>query len=106
MKKNQQINIKKITQKIIAKFNPKLIYLFGSYAKNNNTPNSDLDILIIDEKAEKEDLALQISLEFFPRNYHMDLLVYMPIVFEDKLKNKSPFFNDIILNGKKLYERA
>ncbi|MFA5879845.1 MAG: nucleotidyltransferase domain-containing protein [Candidatus Margulisiibacteriota bacterium] len=106
MDKNQKINITQITQKIIKKFNPKLIYLFGSYAKNTNTKNSDLDILIIDEKAEKEDLALQISLALFPRNYHIDLLVYTPLIFAQKIKTKSLFFNKIMNEGKKLYERS
>jgi len=102
----QKINIKKITQQIVEKFNPEIIYLFGSYAKNKNTPNSDLDMLIVDEKADKEDLALQISLALFPRNYHLDLLVYTPFDFNKKINGQTPFFNKIITEGKKLYERA
>ncbi|MGB0888014.1 MAG: nucleotidyltransferase family protein [Vicingaceae bacterium] len=38
----QQEHIKNITQK----YNPKMVGIFGSYARNESTSKSDLDILI------------------------------------------------------------
>jgi predicted nucleotidyltransferase len=104
--KVSNLNLNQITQQIIQQFNPKFIYLFGSYATGKNNTQSDLDLLIIDEKADKEDLSLKISLALFPRSYHLDLLTYSPSVLAEKLKNNSYFIQKILKEGKKLYERS
>ena len=39
--------IKDITDQIVAKYDPEKIILFGSAARGNFTPDSDLDLLII-----------------------------------------------------------
>ena len=39
-------DVKKIVSKILDKYNVKSCYLFGSYAKNNATSKSDVDLLI------------------------------------------------------------
>lgn len=100
------MNLNQITQQIIQQFNPKLIYLFGSYATGKQSIQSDLDLLIIDEKADKEELSLKINLALFPRDYHLDLLTYTPSALKQKLKTNSPFIQKILNEGKKLYERS
>ena len=39
-------DVKKIVSKILDKYNVKSCYIFGSYAKNNATGKSDVDLLI------------------------------------------------------------
>ena len=40
------LTVKKYTEEISKHYNIKEVYIFGSYAKNNPTKNSDIDILI------------------------------------------------------------
>ena len=45
--------ISKLQPRIIAEFNPKYIFMFGSYAKKNQTVESDLDLAVIVDLADK-----------------------------------------------------
>jgi len=98
--------INQIVKKIAAKYNPQFIYLFGSYAKGNATESSDIDLLIVDEKAgKKSTLEVDISLDLFPRDYHLDLVTYSPDAFASNIKSNNPLVSDVLRYGKKLYER-
>ncbi|MFA5879797.1 MAG: nucleotidyltransferase domain-containing protein [Candidatus Margulisiibacteriota bacterium] len=106
MNNKQKINIKQITQKIVNEFNPKMIYLFGSYAKGTATDLSDLDLLIIDDSARKKNkIALEISKSLFPRNYALELIVASSEEIQLKQEKNLEFWQDILKTSKKLYER-
>jgi len=100
-------DLESIKQTIVSRFNPKVIFLFGSYAYGNPLENSDVDLLVIDERAnsKNEDLAFEINKALFPRNYHLDLITYTPTEFESKINSKRAFFLDIVKKGKVIYER-
>ena len=52
---NQNLSImKQIVAFITSKLSPERIVLFGSYARGDNTENSDIDILIIIKNLENE----------------------------------------------------
>ena len=52
---NQNLSImKQIVAFITSKLSPERIILFGSYARGDNTENSDIDILIIIKNLENE----------------------------------------------------
>lgn len=64
----------KIDERIFKKFNVKLAYLFGSYAKSSSAPESDIDIAVLFKEQPSDPLALKettfLSLElakFFPQ---------------------------------------
>ena len=46
--------IEEIKNKLVSEFNPKKIYIFGSYAWGNSNEDSDLDIMIITEQCENK----------------------------------------------------
>ena len=46
---NYQLEIARIKQQIIEKFNPLRIVLFGSIARGNYNESSDIDLLIVQE---------------------------------------------------------
>jgi predicted nucleotidyltransferase len=48
--KNPRVDFLKIVQMIIRECHPKKVILFGSYASGQQTKDSDLDILIVDDK--------------------------------------------------------
>ncbi len=98
-------NIQDIIYKISTKYDPKIIWLFGSYANGNATEESDIDILIVDDKnRNKRQLNIDIQNDFFPRNYSMDLLVVDDKELEFKKQNFN-FWKKIIEEGKQLYVR-
>lgn len=93
-----------ITKQIIDKYHPQKIILFGSAAWGEFTKDSDLDFLIIkkhtpyygrDRMKELEDL-----IEY---DLPVDLLVYRPDEFDERVKMGDPFIKLIILKGKVLY---
>ena len=77
---------------------PKAIILFGSYAKGENTPDSDIDIFVLTESKKK------INLSDYEKNLktEIQLFVHNNKEFQLMKKNNKEIFNNII-NGIKLY---
>jgi len=51
-KKQAQIDLERLLQKLISGYQPERVILFGSYAYGNPTSDSDLDLFIIKETAQ------------------------------------------------------
>jgi predicted nucleotidyltransferase len=104
----RRINISEINEKvqvIVRKYRPDKIVLFGSYAKGNPGPDSDVDLLvIIDTKRSTWDLAVEISLAL-RHSFPMDIIVRTPEEIARRLKYGDVFIKNIMENGKVLYER-
>ena len=98
--------IEQQVQTIVREFHPEKIILFGSYAKGQATPQSDVDLfVIIDSDRSSWQLSEQISLaveHIFP----MDIVVKTRKEVNKRLKHGDFFIEDIIKNGKVLYERV
>jgi len=95
-----------IVAAIVQRFSPDKIILFGSYAKGDPTPDSDLDLLVItatDLPHRKRAVALQLF--FRPMPCAMDILVFTP----EEIAKWNGTVNHIatiaIQAGKVLYER-
>jgi len=50
--------LKTIVDLIVSEVSPYQIILFGSYAKGNHTPRSDIDLLVLKKDLEDEDRAI------------------------------------------------
>lgn len=71
--------IEAIIRTIAENFSPQKIILFGSYATDHPTPDSDLDLLIIMEtKLPRHKRAVPLRLFFHPLPCAMDIFVYTP----------------------------
>lgn len=81
-------DLKKRLLNSLIEFMPNIlgIYIFGSHARNEQTPLSDLDILII---TDKKDLEIKKSIEKTPGLEHLDLRV-MPLKSVKKSIEKTP----------------
>ena len=105
----RHINISEINDKvqvIVRKYSPDKIMLFGSYAKGNPSPDSDVDLLvIIDTKQSTWELAVEISLAL-KHSFPMDIIVRTPQEIARRLKYGDFFIKNIMENGKVLYERV
>ena len=96
----------KLAQKyteILCKSMPvKEVFLYGSFAKDNATNNSDIDIAIIIEDLEDDYLDAQTRL--FKLRRSVDLRIE-PILFEDS-NDKSGFLKEIKDTGIEIYSTA
>jgi uncharacterized protein len=96
--------IEKITRQIIEKYKPERIILFGSAARGEFSSDSDADFLIIkrDTPLYGADRIRELS-PLIDREIPLDLLVYRPEEFEERLNLGDPFLMSIIKEGKVLY---
>ncbi len=102
----ETVKIHDIVNRIVAKFNPDKIILFGSYAAGTPNDDSDLDLLIIqdtDLPPHRRSFEIQKLLigSFVP----MDILVYTNQEFEQDQKERYSFISNAIKTSKILYER-
>ena len=99
-----QKEIENISSQIIAKYKPEKVILFGSAARGEATPDSDLDFLIIKKETPYygADRIRELS-RMIDRNVPVDFLVYRPEEWEQRLKMGDPFLKSILREGKVLY---
>lgn len=99
-----QKEIENISSQIIAKYKPEKVILFGSAARGEAGPDSDLDFLIIktDTPYYGADRIRELS-RLIDRNVPVDFFVYRPEEWEQRLKMGDPFLKLILREGKVLY---
>lgn len=98
--------IYQIAEKIIKKYRPKKIILFGSYAYGKPTENSDVDLLIIKE-TNKRPIDRWVEVKKILRDISA-LLPISPFVYTQKeIKERQAikdfFIKEIFEKGKVLY---
>ena len=89
-------DIKRITNDIFSKYNINFCYLFGSYAKKNATPSSDIDLLI------DTDIT---GLDFFGLVEELRLSLHKKIdlLKINQLDNNQELLKEILKDGIKIY---
>src|SRR5262245_21639463 len=98
-------DIRAAAEQIARKFQPLRIILFGSYARDTATADSDVDLLVLMKGKRVHDLALAIRQAIdFP--FPVDLLVRSPQEFKRRLSWGDQFLREIQEKGKVLYEAA
>jgi len=99
-----QKEIENISSQIIAKYKPEKVILFGSAARGEAGPDSDLDFLIIKKETPYfgADRIRELS-RLIDRNIPVDFLVYRPEEWEQRLMMGDPFLKLILREGKVLY---
>lgn len=94
-----------MVQQIVTKFHPQKIILFGSYARGNPRPESDVDLLVVMELTNRENrqmLAIRQSLEM--DMFGLDIIVRSPQDLADRVALGDWFLREILTEGKVLYE--
>ncbi len=97
--------INSIVKQLVAYYHPQKIILFGSAARGDAQPDSDLDFFIV--KSGVDDLPgyeryRQIA-SFLPSTTAIDALVYMPYEVKKRLYLRDPFVLNVMKEGKVLY---
>ncbi|MCC6300635.1 MAG: nucleotidyltransferase domain-containing protein [Anaerolineales bacterium] len=106
MEKISQKDISSFAQRVVRRFNPDKIILFGSYAYGEPTRDSDVDILVVlPFKGRNPEKATEIWMATKP-NFPIDIMVRKPAELRKRLKMGDFFLRDVIEKGKVLYEAA
>lgn len=93
-----------ISRRIVAAFQPMKIILFGSYAYGQPTPDSDVDLLVILESAERPaQRQATVARLVRPRPFPVDILVRTPQEIQSALDQKDAFITEIHRRGIVLY---
>lgn len=101
-----QDQLEEVTRRIVQAFDPQRIIVFGSHAYGQPTLDSDVDLLIVMESNERPAMrAMRISKLLRPRPFPMDILVRTPEEIRQRLEMGDYFIQEIITQGRVLYER-
>lgn len=98
-------NSKIITDSVFSVVNPTSIILFGSYAKNLETKDSDMDICVITEENKNPfDIMTALRLKLFDElNKAVDIVIYDKNTFDSRKTILNTFEHEIYSTGVKLY---
>lgn len=98
--------INAIVQRIVEKFDPERVILFGSYAYGKPHRYSDVDLLVVMDTQERP-LAkqLEIARALSPHPFGLDILVYAPQEVTSRLGQGDYFLREIVTRGQVVYER-
>jgi predicted nucleotidyltransferase len=96
--------IEEFGRRVGEEFGAERVILFGSYARGNANPDSDVDILVIGPfKGGSVDKSVEIRMKLRP-GFPMDLLVRTPEKVRERIEMGDPFMRQILDQGKVLYE--
>ncbi|MEJ2746855.1 MAG: nucleotidyltransferase domain-containing protein [Anaerolineae bacterium] len=95
-----------VVYQIVEKFKPQKIILFGSYARQQPRPESDVDLLVLmDTFLTETEQAVRI-LQAIEYHFGLDLLVRTPDNLAHRLELGDSFLREIIAEGTVVYERV
>lgn len=96
--------IERFGRRIGEEFDAEKVILFGSYARGNANPDSDVDILVIGPfEGRSVDRSVEIRMKLRP-GFPMDLLVRTPEKVRERIEMGDAFMREILEQGRVLYE--
>jgi uncharacterized protein len=96
-----------LKRRIVSRFRPQRIILFGSYAVGRPGPDSDIDLLIVmDVEGSTRKKANEIDLLMADRSIPMDFLVLTPEQYERQKNIIGTIVCQAEQEGKVIYEHA
>ncbi len=98
--------IEEIAGRIAEAFRPRRIVMFGSRARGDTRPDSDLDLMVEMETHEPPAQRMRtISALFGLHRWAMDLIVYTPQEIQEQRQYRNSLVRVIESEGKVLYEQ-
>jgi len=98
--------IQSIVETIATRLSPRRIILFGSYARGEAKPDSDLDLFVeLDFPLPGRSRSSQIKRVFDPYPCPMDIVVYSPEEVAYWKQAPASLVASVLREGKVLYER-
>ncbi len=99
--------IKRMVRRIVRKFNPEKIILFGSHARGDADADSDVDLLVVmDVKGSKRRKAVEIGVALHDVDLAKDVIVVRPGEYAWRRKIIGTIERPADLEGKVMYARG
>ncbi len=103
--------IEGMVQAIVQEVGPRRIYLFGSRARGNQTADSDIDLLIVEDQEFRPQRSRWSELQRIrkalkPFRVPKDILVYSQDEFETWKDSLNHIVAHAVREGRLLYERS
>lgn len=96
-----------MVQRIVAKFQPLRVILFGSQARGTATPSSDVDLLVVlSEVEDKRRAAVEMLRAVGDLPVAADIVVSTPEELARRGQIKGTVLRAALREGKVVYERA
>lgn len=106
-KKLLQDQISEMVSRIVEKFQPEKIILFGSHARGNASPDSDVDLLVIMPlSGSKREKMIEIGVALHDIPLPKDIIVSTPDEFEWRKEVTGTIERPAAKEGRLLYARA
>jgi len=108
MTKNEAAKlIQAMVERIVERFRPEKIILFGSHARGDGTADSDADLLVVmNVNGSKRQQAVQIDLALEGIMLAADILVATPEEVERYRNCIGSIIREAVREGRVLYDRA
>jgi predicted nucleotidyltransferase len=104
---NREELLQTIVSRIAEAIRPQRIILFGSWARDEYGPHSDVDLLVIQESdLPRPQRYAQVRRLFWGMKLPMDILVYTPEEFARYQSVPGSFTHTVAREGRVLYDRA
>jgi len=99
--------IEKMVQRLVARFNPVAIILFGSWARGEAGPDSDVDLLLVmDVVGSKRKIAVEAYRTLQAMGLAKDIVVVRPEEVDRYRDVVGSLIYPALREGEVLYERA
>ena len=106
--KAQSVNktIARMVRRIIKRFDPERVILFGSHARGEAGPDSDIDLLVVmPVKGSRREMAIEIGVALHDIRFPKDIIVTTPEEFEWRKDIPGTIERPAAKEGKVLYRR-
>jgi predicted nucleotidyltransferase len=95
-----------MVRRIVERFDPEKIILFGSHARGNADPDSDVDLLVVmpfEGSKRQTRIAIGVALSDF--GVPLDIVLSTPQELEERRRIPGTIERPAVLEGKVVYER-
>ena len=98
--------IQRMVNRIVKEFQPERIILFGSHARGEGGPDSDVDLLVVMKvEGSRRDKAIEIGVALHDVRIPKDILVTTPEDFEWRKEIAGTIERPAAMTGKTLYAK-
>ena len=98
--------IQSVVDDIVREIKPRKVILFGSYARGEATPDSDLDVFVVASLRGTASQRIRRVRNAITKNgFGLDVVVRSPKQVKKSLAGRDWFVQEVFEQGKVLYER-
>jgi len=98
--------VRQMVRRIVSRFHPERIILFGSHARGDAGPDSDVDLLVVmPVEGSRREKAVEIGVALHDIRVPKDIIVTTPEAFESRKEIVGTIERPAAIQGRVLYAR-